>query len=101
LSYYRQSWEHLNDWPKLLSESKKYLHKVSPQKKVNALLGDAAPRYMKFLVSITQRETAARHIKVLTNIDIAALNLHIMLEVPYVTPFLPIPYLTVLLLGKP
>ena len=56
---------------------------------------------MKFLVSITQRETTARHIKVLTNIDIAALNLHIMLEVPYLTPFLLIPYLTVLLLGKP
>jgi len=76
-----QSWEHLNDWPSLLFESKKYIGLVSPQKKIDILFGDATPQYMKFLVSIAQHQTQTRHLKVLTNIDITALNLHIMWKV--------------------
>jgi hypothetical protein len=75
-----QSWEHLNDWPLLLLESKKYISLVSPKKTISTLMGDA-PQHLKLLVSITQRQTMSRHIKVLTNIEIAALNLHIMWKV--------------------
>lgn len=93
-----QSWEHLYDWPSLLLESKKSMGLVSPQRKINTLLGDAAPQHLKLLASIAQRQTTTRHIKVLTNIDIAALNLHIMWKV-FRAPFLNLQRLTISL-GK-
>jgi hypothetical protein len=78
-----QSWDHLHDWPSLLRESKKYSRVTLPQGKINTFpkLADTAPQYMTFLLSIAQQETTTRRMKISTNIDMAALNLHVMLKV--------------------